>query len=79
MICQAAELASRYTAVPGNTRPTMGQVTEELRQLSNQMPERSQALQALEGPGYSYADTEGETAAFYSVGRVAALRSELAK
>jgi hypothetical protein len=75
MICQAAELASRYTAVPG----TMGQVTEELRQLSNQMPERSQALQALEGPGYSYADTEGETAAFYSVGRVAALRSELAK
>jgi hypothetical protein len=57
----------------------MGQVTEELRQLSNQMPERSQALQALEGPGYSYADTEGETAAFYSVGRVAALRSELAK
>jgi hypothetical protein len=36
-------------------------------------------LQALEGLGYSYADTEIEIVAFYSVGRVVALGLELAR
>lgn len=80
VIHQAAELACRCTAVPGKTRPAMGQVAEELRRLSNEMPECSEDLQALDGPGDSYAATESETSAFYHFGgSVAALSTELAR
>ncbi|XP_062181908.1 wall-associated receptor kinase 2-like [Phragmites australis] len=79
VIHQTAELASRCTSVPGKARPAMGQVAEELRRLSNIMPERSQALQALEGHGYSYTATENETTGFHSLGSKAALSTELAR
>lgn len=82
VIQQAAELARRCTAVPGKTRPAMGQVAEELRRLSNEMPEGYQALQALEGLGYINVADESETTGmtgFYSVGMIPALSTELAR
>uniref|UniRef100_A0A0A9FT38 Uncharacterized protein n=1 Tax=Arundo donax TaxID=35708 RepID=A0A0A9FT38_ARUDO len=57
----------------------MGRVADELRRLSDIMPERSEALQALEGHGYSYTATESETTGFYSHGSKAALSTELAR
>ncbi|TVU37595.1 hypothetical protein EJB05_10919, partial [Eragrostis curvula] len=81
VIYEAAELARRCTAVPGKTRPAMGQVADELRRLSNRMPERANALQDLEVPGYDdgFASTESETTGFYSLGSKAALSTELAR
>uniref|UniRef100_A0A0A9B699 Protein kinase domain-containing protein n=1 Tax=Arundo donax TaxID=35708 RepID=A0A0A9B699_ARUDO len=79
VIHQAAELASRCIAVPGTERPAMGRVADELRRLSDILPESSEALQALEGHRYSYTATESETTGFYSLGSKAALSTELAR
>ncbi|CAL4985710.1 unnamed protein product [Urochloa decumbens] len=66
LINSAAQLVSRCIASPGNARPAMGLVAEELRQFSDEMPERPEARQALEveGQGYSYTASEGETTGF---------------
>nr|TKW09443.1 hypothetical protein SEVIR_6G094800v2 [Setaria viridis] len=78
VIHQASELASRCTAVPGKERPALGEVAEELRRLSDIMPEDSEALHALEGHGYISTAGETETTGFYGIGR-AALSTELAR
>lgn len=79
VIHQAAELASRCTAVPGKERPAMGEVADELRKLSDIMPEGAEALQALEGHWYSSTANETETTGFYGIGSKAALSTELAR
>jgi len=88
VIHQAVELASRCIAIPGETRPTMQQVAEELWRLSEQVPERAPPPEDLEGRGfmdtvtalsYGYTTGESETTGFYGLESNAALSIEYAR
>ncbi|KAF8654961.1 hypothetical protein HU200_061393 [Digitaria exilis] len=79
VIHQTTELARLCTAVPGKERPPMGQVAEELQRLSDKRPEDSEAIQALEGHGYSHTGCEADPTGFYSIDSRAALSTELAR
>ncbi|RLN30515.1 hypothetical protein C2845_PM05G17850 [Panicum miliaceum] len=88
VIHQAVELASRCIAIPGETRPTMQQVAEELGRLSEQVPEGAPPPQELEGRSfmdtvtvlsYGYTTGESETTGFYELESNAALSIECAR
>jgi len=85
LIHQTVQLASRCVALPGETRPTMMQVADELRGFLNQMLSRSQLPQEIQGLGqiqmsYEMIDIfQGSTTERFTGERRAALSTELAR